>query len=254
MGILKDIKAAILLRRAVKELNKSIKIKDMLPAMLLIQFPTRERPDKFLLVAKKYIDLLEDKENWIMNVSCDEDDFTMNNPKMIDKVYSLAPEGHIYLNFNANKSKIQAVNADVDSFTFDILLLASDDMIPKEPNYDKTIRDYYKRFYPDYDGVLHFNDGYQRDQLNTLCIIGRVYYLRFGYIYHPSYLSLYADDEFDLVSKHLGKKKYFDQVIIKHEHPNFGFVPNDQLYLKNGKLDAVDRKTFRDRKSMNFGL
>ena len=223
-------------------------------AILLIQFPTRERPDKFLLVAKKYIDLLEDKDNWMMNISCDEDDFSMNNPAIIRKVYNLADEGHIYLNFNANKSKIQAVNADVDSFKFDILLLASDDMIPKEPNYDKTIRDYYKRFFPDYDGVLHFNDGYQRDQLNTLSIIGRTYYSRFGYVYHPSYLSLYADDEFDLVSKHLGKKKYFDQVIIKHEHPNFGFIENDQLYIKNGKLDAIDRKTFRDRKSINFGL
>ena len=252
MGLLKQIRSAIYIRKVCKAFNNYKP--NIMEAILLIQFPTRERPDKFLLVAKKYIDLLHDKENWIMNVSCDEDDFTMNNPKMIKKVYELAPEGHIYLNFNDNKSKIQAVNADVDSFSWNILLLASDDMIPKEPNYDKTIRDLYKRFYPNYDGVLHFNDGYQKANLNTLCIIGYTYYCRFGYIYHPSYLSLYADDEFDLVSKHLGKKMYFDQVIIKHEHPNLGYGENDQLYLKNGKLDAIDRKNFRDRKSINFGL
>lgn len=223
-------------------------------AKILIQFPTRERPEKFLAVAKKYIDFLGDKENWIMNVSCDCDDFTMNNKKMITAVYALAKGDHIFLNFNENKSKIQAVNADIENMDFDVCILASDDMIPKEPNYDEIIRDYYRRFFPNYDGVLHFNDGYQRDQLNTLSILGRPYWERFKYIYHPAYKSLWADAEFDNVSRRLGKHKYFDQIIIKHEHPNFGQVPGDQLYLKNDSFDGVDKKTYFDRVAMNYDL
>jgi hypothetical protein len=248
MWIINQIKQVILIRKLINRLMEQRK------AILLIQFPTRQRPEKFLMVAKKYIDMLADKENYIMNVSCDCDDFTMNNKKMIDAVYNLGAEGKIVLNFNENKSKIEAVNADIGTFDFDICLLASDDMIPKEPNYDQTIREYYQRFFPNYDGVLHFNDGHQRDQLNTLSILGVTYYKRFGYIYHPAYKSLWADAEFDNVSRRLGKRKYFDQVIIKHEHPNFGYVPNDQLYMKNDSFEGVDKRTYFDRVAQNYGL
>ena len=108
-------------------------------AKILIQFPTRERPKKFLSVARKYISFLEDKDNWILNVSCDIDDPTMNNPKMIDKVYDLAPVSNIMMNFNDNGNKHIACNSDITLFDFDIVLLASDDMIPKEPGYITSI-------------------------------------------------------------------------------------------------------------------
>jgi len=223
-------------------------------AIILIQFPTRERPEKFLMVARKYIDFMADKDNWIMNVSCDVDDFTMNNSKMIKAVYKLGKENQVHLNFNENKSKIQAVNANLADYDWDICLLASDDMIPKEPRYDETIREYYRKFFPNYNGVLHFNDGHQREQLNTLSILGRPYYERFNYIYHPSYKSLWADAEFDNVSRRLGKRKYFDQVIIEHQHHGFGYGQADQLQQKNDNLNNVDQKTYFDRVAMNFDL
>lgn len=252
MEILKQIQAVWKIRRFIKSYIKSKHMDSK--AILLIQFPTRERPEKFLMVAQKYINLLKDKQNWMMNVSCDTDDFSMNNTKMINAVYSLAEEGHIFLNFNDNVNKIQAVNANVNDFEYDIILLASDDMIPKEPNYDETIREYYRKFFPNYDGVLHFNDGYQADRLNTLSILGKAYYNRFGYIYNPIYQSFYADDEFDNVSRRIGKRKYFDQCIIKHEHPNFGFVPNDALYIKNNAPMEHDKSIYQQRLANNFGL
>jgi hypothetical protein len=169
-------------------------------------------------------------------------------------VYKLGAEGRIFLNFNENKDKIAAVNADIETFDFDICLLASDDMIPKEPRYDEIIRGYYQRFFPNYDGVLHFNDGYQKDLLNTLSILGYPYWNRFKYIYHPAYKSLWADAEFGNVSRRLGKFKYFDQVIIRHEHPGLGLTDMDQLYMKNNALNGVDQKTFFDRDAMNYDL
>ena len=224
-------------------------------AKILIQFPTRQRPDKFLYVAKKYIDLLNNKADWVMNVSCDEDDETMNNPHMIEKVYNLAPDDHIYLNFNANSSKIQAINADVDSFNFDIVILASDDMIPKERGYDNVIRKYFRNYFPTFDGVLHFDDGHKHESLNTLCIMGGAYYQRFLYIYHPSYISLWANSEFDEVSRTLGKRQYIEELIIKHEHPdNNSNVLTDDLYIKNNTFELLDRTNFRNRKAKNFNL
>jgi hypothetical protein len=224
----------------------------MAPAKILIQFPTRQRPGKFLRVAKLYIDLMNDKDNWIMNVSCDDNDPTMNNPVMMRKIYKLHPD-KVFLNFNPNKSKIQAVNADVSEYDFDIVLLASDDMIPRERGYDNVIRKFFSLYFSDYDGVLHFDDGFQHDRLNTLSIVGKKYYDRFGYLYHPSYISLSADTEFDDVSRILGKRKYIEQVIIKHEHPETG-APMDELYRKNNAFANADRRNYLQRKAMNFKL
>jgi hypothetical protein len=224
------------------------------PAKLLIQFPTRERPQKFLMVAKKYMDFMEDKKNWIMNVSCDDNDFTMNDPKMINKIYDTFGD-HVRINFNPNKNKHEACNADISSFTFDIVLLASDDMIPKEVGYDNIIRKYFSMYFPNFDGVLHFDDGHQHDKLNTLSILGRKYYDRFGYIYNQEYISLWADAEFDMISRILGKRKYIERVIIKHEHPNIvTTVPYDELYRKNDSAELHDRSVFFKRKAINFNL
>jgi hypothetical protein len=222
---------------------------------ILIQFPTRQRPDKFIHVAKKYIDYLHDKQNYIMHISCDVDDFSMNNSLMIDKVYSLAPNGKIFLSFNENCNKIEAVNAGISDFDFDIILLASDDMIPRERGYDNIIRKYFGLYFPDFDGVVHFDDGHQHDRLNTLSILGKRYYDRFKYIYHSSYVSLWADNEFDEVSRILGKHQYIEQMIIKHEHPGANAsVENDDLYLKNNSFELADRRNYQQRKAMNFNL
>ena len=60
--------------------------------------------------------------------------------------------------------------------------------------------------YPNTDGVLWFNDGNQGNRLNTLCILGKKYYERFNYIYHPDYTSLWADNEFMDVANLLNKQ------------------------------------------------
>jgi hypothetical protein len=83
--------------------------------------------------------------------------------------------------------------------------------------------------YPDTDGVLWFNDGYQGNRLNTLCILGKKYYDRFNYIYHPDYISVWCDNEFMDVANLLGKQIYFDDIIIRHEHPDWGFGSRDYV-------------------------
>lgn len=221
---------------------------------ILIQFPTRERPQKFLMVAKKYIAFLGDRENYEMNISCDDDDFTMNNPKMINRIYDELGD-KVTISFNPNKNKHQACNADVGSFQFDIVLLASDDMIPKEFGYDNIIRKHFQSYFPNFDGVLHFDDGHQHEKLNTLSILGRKYYDRFKYIYNESYISLWADAEFDMTSRILGKRIYIERVIIKHEHPNIvTTVPYDELYRKNDSVELKDRAMYFKRLAVNFNL
>ena len=76
----------------------------------------------------------------------------------------------------SSSGKVNAINRDIpDPSEFDILLLASDDMIPVVKGYDEIIRDSMTQFYPDTDGVLFFNDGYVGYRTNTLVICGSKY-------------------------------------------------------------------------------
>lgn len=219
---------------------------------LLIKFPTRNRPAKFLKILKLYHSLLDDKTTKFI-VSCDNDDETMNNDGIKDYVSELT-EINIELCYNDNKSKIEAVNNDIDGIDFDIVLLASDDMVPVINGFDTIIKNKMIESYPDTDGVLWFNDGYQGNKLNTLSILGKKYYDRFNYIYNPEYKSVWCDNEFMDVANILNKQTYFDEIIIRHEHPDWGFGKNDFTHEENMKNESSDRTVYNERKSINFGL
>jgi hypothetical protein len=217
---------------------------------LLIKFPTRNRPFKFLSVLEKYIDLMDDKNNEII-VSCDNNDLSMNQ-EFVTK--SLSKYKNVKIFYSDNKSKIEAINANLTNIHFDIILLASDDMIPIIKGYDTIIKNKMKINFPDTDGVLWFNDGYQKNNLNTLCILGKKYYDRFNYIYYPGYKSVWCDNEFMEVSKILNKQIYFDEVIIQHQHPDWGFGGRDEIHTKNINNENSDKNLFLERKLNNFYL
>jgi len=228
-------------------------IKDSRPnkGRLLIQFPTRQRTLKFMKYLDTYQNLLKDKGNTKIHVSCDTDDLSMNNISTIETVELY---GDVSISFNDNKTKVEAINR-IPQEGWDILLLASDDMLPQVEGYDEIIRKEFIKHFPDYDGVLHFNDGKHGEKLNTLCIIGKKYYDRFNCIYHPSYKSLYCDNEFTDVSILFKKVVYSDKVIIKHEHPGINKdIPRDDLYKKNHTYLKADKKNYELRKIGGFGM
>lgn len=216
----------------------------------LIKFPTRGRSNKFLNVLKKYIEFLDDKTTKII-VTCDIDDLDMNQPHVKEVLSSY---DNVKVCYGENKSKIEAINADLEGEYFDIVLLASDDMIPIKKGYDSIIKEKMYEHYPDTDGILWFNDGYQGKKLNTLCILGKKYYDRFNYIYHPEYISVWCDNEFMMVGNILNKQTYFDEVIIEHQHPDWGFGIRDEIHTLNFKHELYDRELYNRRKMINFEL
>lgn len=218
---------------------------------VLIKFPTRSRPKKFLDVLRLYVNNCIDKENALFLISYDNDDFTMT-----DEIINTAKSWHKNIKFVDGLSigKIHACNRDMEEAgDWDILILASDDMQPVKVGYDQMIRDRMNKHFPDLDGVLYFPDGYTA--LNTMCIMGRAYYNRFGYIYNPGYISLWCDNEFMEVADKLNKQAKFQEVLFRHEHPaNNKGLGNDALYVENEKHYMHDRILYHKRKEKNFYL
>ena len=216
---------------------------------ILVKFPIRQRREKFFKTLQKYIDLSHDRSRLHFLISMDSDDPEMNRTDVRKRLDKLGCEYY----YGQNQTKIQACNADIEktAFAWDILVLASDDMIPIVPKWDKIIRDKMAEHWPDLSGVLHFYDGHQNDNINTLSIIGRGWYNRFGYVYNPVYKTMWCDTEFTEVSRMLNKEAKFDQVIIEHKHPYSGSCQMDELYKRNND-DSADRQMFNKRKSNGF--
>lgn len=212
---------------------------------ILIKYPTKYRSEKALSVLSKYIALANHPEQIHIVVSIDTDDEeTISNIYRFETIHS-----SVKVCIGEPAGKIAAINRDMPSPTsFDILILASDDMIPEVQGYDDIIRNRMAFFYPDTDGVLFFNDGIQANRLNTLVICGSRYYSRFGYIYYPGYKSLFCDNEFTIVASRLRKQVYFPDVIIRHEHPDTNReIPVDALYVHNQKYWKIDQVLFYSR-------
>ena len=218
---------------------------------LLIKFPTRGRREKFFSVLDKYYSNLSDLDNTTFLISLDKDDTQMNNTEVVNKLKSYKNLKYFY---GSSKNKVDAVNRDINKVNdWDIVLLASDDMIPQIEGYDELIRNEMSKTYSDTDGVLWFNDGNRKD-LNTLCVLGKKYYKRFNYIYNPEYKSTWCDNEFTEVGNILKKQKFIDQIIIKHEHPDWGFGSRDDIHRLNLENENYDKSVYFKNKVMNFGL
>jgi len=219
---------------------------------LLIKMATRARYEQFFFTLDRYYEKLSEQNPYHFVISCDLDDPVMNSPKAIEK---FATYPHLSVYYGNNQSKIEACNADIDKHPdFDILILASDDMIPVVEGFDRFIVSLNSLYFPDYSGAIHFNDGCQGTRVNTLPIIGKKYYDTFGYIYNPQYKSFFCDDEMTQVSRLLNKSIYVSQVIIEHHHPSIGNAPNDELYQVNSRFWEQDKMVYNARRSMNFGL
>lgn len=226
-------------------------MKDTNSLKLLIKFPTRNRPDKFFNVLDRYYHLLRGG-NYEFVISCDIDDKSMNNNTVISRLKSYE---NLEYYFDNNKSKIEAVNNNIKDKNFDVLLLASDDMLPVVEGYDVFIRDVYSNYKEgSTDFVLWLNDGFQGKNLNTLSIMGKQFYDRFNYIYHPDYKSLFCDTEFTHVITQTGKFVYMDKVLIKHIQYSIINEEPDSLYITNNKYYEQDLETFQRRMNINFDL
>lgn len=225
---------------------------------ILFKYASRSRNEKFFEGLDNILNNLNDLNNFCILCSLDADDETMNNQQSIKRIteYVKKYPANIVIKFGKSKNKIDAINRDVNEFKerfdFDILVNFSDDMQFIVNSFDKIIRDKFYIAYPNLDGNIYFNDGFVGDSISTMSIIGRKYYDKFNYIYHPSYHSLWCDNEYTMVAKKEKKIVYFDEKIYIHNHPaNIGGFVDSQL-MKTESFNEIDRENFNKRLTNNF--
>jgi hypothetical protein len=206
---------------------------------LLVKWPSRGRPRLFAETFKKW-----DVGDVRFLVSLDSDD-----PALFEYRAFLRGRPNVTVRIGASRNKVHACNRDLDGEPFDVLVLASDDMVPQRADWAARVVGLMRQYWPDGDGVLHLNDGRAGRSLNTLCICGNKYFLRFGYLYHPHYVSLHCDNEWQEVSERLGRAQYVDECIIRHNW--IGDTP-DELCRRNESFYDVDGKTFQRRQAAAF--
>ena len=225
---------------------------------ILFKYASRSRNEKFFDGLDNILNNLNDLNNFCILCSLDADDETMNNQQSIKRIteYVKKYPANIVVKFGKSKNKIDAINRDVNDFKerfdFDILVNFSDDMQFIVQSFDKTIREKFYIAYPNLDGNIYFNDGFVGDAISTMSIIGRKYYDKFNYIYHPSYHSLWCDNEYTMVAKTEKKIVYFDEKIYIHNHPaNIGGFIDTQL-MKTESFNEIDRENFNKRLTNKF--
>jgi hypothetical protein len=207
---------------------------------------------------RTYVQLAEARDQIGVAISCDTDDTSMTRPSVHASVAdALAPCAWHRIYVSPNTTKIQACNANMSEidWPWDIVVLVSDDMIPRIRGWDTVIRSHMQSYFPDTNGILWPNDGFQGEALNTLCIFGRRLYESLGYIYHPEYASLFCDTELtDRCRGDLADRcRYIPYCIIRHEHPGTGYPQvMDPLYAKNQTFWNRDMHTYIRRKTYPY--
>ena len=213
---------------------------------ILYNFASRSRPDKFFRCLDN-ISSLSDSGNYVVVAKLDSDDPSMNNQVVIDRLNTYP---NLYYNFGYSKNKVHAINRDIPSDDWDILVNMSDDMDFKVKGFDNIIRQAFDR-----KGMfIHFPDGHVNERLSTMSIMDRAHYDRFGYVYHPLYTSLFCDNEAQDVALRTGSYKYVPIQIFEHRHPAWtGEKPDAQL-VQTQRYYYADERIYDQRKQKNFDL
>ncbi len=221
---------------------------------VLVKLPTRGRPAKFLSVLNAAIERLSGEHDVKFLVACDHDDELMVECAR-EYVFDGPGNASVEFRFGHHSTKIEACNSFLPGdWPWDVVVLLSDDMIPIQKHWDSIICSDMARCFPDFDGALHYNDGFVGERCCTLSIMGRAYFDRFGYIYEPGYRSLFCDNEFTDVGRSLSRIRYFSTVLFRHDHPGNIGGPKDDLYDHNDKAWDADQCYYNGRKVRRFDL
>lgn len=226
-----------------------------MPLNLLCKFPSRGRPERFFKSLDSFLNNVQDTDNYRICLTLDEDDETMNCEDVIGRLLKYKSNGaNLYIDWGLSSSKVHAINRGVPDGEWDIILVHSDDMLLDFYGFDEIIRQEFRE--AGLDTLLHLPDNDAKEVLATMFIAGRDFYNRFGHIYHPSYKSLWCDNEIHCIAKMLGRYRFANiPGVVTHLNPAYGHLPKDNMFEEQQAIGwSEDKENYDLRASQNFGL
>lgn len=151
-----------------------------------------------------------------------------------------------------SSNMVEATNEAAKVCAGEILILVSDDMFSPEL-WDSRILHKFEMI--DGPGIIQVYDGITSNKL-TIPIMNRLAYLKLGYMYHPEYISMYADD--DLRKTALQHEMLYNgtDILIEHRHYMVGKAPYDKTYALENSQKALrhGEKLFHERAKLKFPI
>lgn len=194
--------------------------------------PTRHRLKQALNTRAKWLLHADGEVEYIY--SFDTDDTTV--PMWMDGIR------------NPNRSAIEAINRAAEVATGDLFVVVSDDTdCPR--HWDTLLLN---ELEGKSDFLVKCRDGIQ-PTLITMPVMDRVYYERFGYIYHPEFLHMSCDVELTAVGMMLGRVIKSD-LLFEHLHYSTGKSPKDAINEKNDATYAQGDGVLSRHLESNFGI
>lgn len=208
--------------------------------MISIIHPSRNRPLQALITAKNWMAKADNQLEYILSLDVDDKDL-----EAYRQAFHMM---NIQIIVNKNRSAVDAINKGAEISKGDILVTVSDDF-DCEKGWDTEL---IKKTEGKADWIAKTNDHMQ-DWLITLPLMDRVYYNRFGYVYHPEYLHMFADTEMSCVADMLGKRIDL-KMEFTHLHYSAGRSQKDKVNERADKTWSQGERLFIHRAKNNFDL
>jgi hypothetical protein len=182
--------------------------------------PSKGRPFQAMKTTLSWIEKASGTHQLEYIISLDDND------TFIDQYLGMFEDTNVNVIITPSRSCVGAVNEAAKASTGDILIVVSDDFeCPFD--WDKIVVDHMDMSTP---CALHVDDGITNfSRIMTIPIINRKLYEVLGYVYHPSFVSMWADNHLYEVVSIKGKIIIVDR-LFQHNH-----------YMNNKrKKDATD--------------
>ena len=163
---------------------------------------------------------------WIVSLS--EKDATL------EQYYQTFTKSDAVLVTNNSTNMVEATNEVAKLCAGQLIILVSDDMWSCE-NWDSKILHKFEMI--NGPGILQVNDGITTTKL-TIPIMNREAYAKLGYVYHPDYISMFADDDLRKTALQHGMYYNGTDIMIEHRHFMNGKATFDKTYASENSKDA----------------
>jgi hypothetical protein len=170
----------------------------------------------------------------------------------LEEYYQTFTNSDAVLVVTRSTNMVEATNEIAKLCAGKIIILVSDDMWSCELWDSKILHKYEMINGP---GILQVNDGITVKKL-TIPIMNREAYAKLGYVYHPDYVSMFADDDLRKTALQHGLYYNGTDIMIEHRHYSVKKSKYDKTYQSENSRTAwrIGEKIFFERAKHKFPL